>query len=81
MLFGNRETVLWSKELVFLKNMGYLFPVSVVRNHHQFSGFKQHGPITVFGSQKSEMTYKAQIRVLFCERLQQSIYFLVFFSI
>lgn len=82
MLSESGETALWSKELVFLKNMGYLFPVPVVRNHHQFSGFKQHGLITVFGSRKSEMTYEAQIRVLSGgERLQQSIYFLVFFSI
>ena len=82
MLFGSGETALWSKELVFLKNMGYLFPVPVVKSHHQFSGFKQHELITVFGSWKSEMTYNAQIRVLpGGERLQQRINFLVFFSI
>ena len=82
MPFGSGETALWSKELVFPKNIGHLFPVPVVRNHHQFSGFKQHELITVFGSQKSKMTYKAQIRVLSGgERLQQNIHFLVFFSI
>lgn len=37
------------------KNMGFLFPVTVIRDHHQFSGFKQHELVTVFGGQKSEM--------------------------
>ena len=36
------------------KNMGFLFPVTVVRDHHQFSGFKQHELVTVFGGQKSK---------------------------